>query len=180
MIRIAIVDDEKQSRSKVLELTRAFLKKKKETAEVKEYAAPMELLLDLEQGAYFDLFLLDVEMPVLTGIETAREIRKYYMDSVIIYITDYVEYAVQAFEVNTFRYIPKKDLNTKLPEAYEAIFPSLLEKDVRCYIVRHYLDAEVIQYHDIYCLEKDGKYVIFHHRNGESRAENIKGGSFGT
>ena len=47
----------------------------------------------------------------------AREIRKYYFDPFIIYITDHVEYSPEAFEVNAFRYIPKIKLQEKLPEA---------------------------------------------------------------
>ena len=61
-------------------------------------------------------------------MEVSREIRKLYPEPVIIFITNYADYAIEAYEVNTFRYIPKSRLERKLSEAYDALFPMLMEK----------------------------------------------------
>ena len=56
----------------------------------------------------FDMYILDIRMPGENGIEAAREIRRLYPDPVIIFITNFVDYAIEAYEVNTYRYIPQR------------------------------------------------------------------------
>lgn len=161
-MRIAIVDDDLSSGKRMETIVKQFLNLKQEMVPVLVYHSPMELLFDLDQGKYYDLFFLDMEMPKLNGLQTAREIRKKYSDPIIIYITDYVEYSVEAFEVNTFRYIPKKYLNERLTEALEAAWVCMQEKNQKCYVICHYLDTEVIPYQDICGMKKTGKYVTIY------------------
>lgn len=169
MIRIAILDDNPECAEELHRMIDVYALKEKKALACKVYISAMELLFDLDQGQYYDIFLLDVEMPVHSGLEVAFEIRKKYIEPVIIYITDYVKYAVQAFEVNAYKYIPKSCLDTKLPEALDAIIPILENKKKRHYLIKHYLDVETLQYDNIYFLKKEGKYVVFIHRDGESR-----------
>lgn len=168
-VKIAIVDDFSEDRERICRLIRSYQKRRKSAFGIRAYDGAMELLFDLDQGIYYDLFLLDVEMPVMNGLRTAKEIRKRYSDPAIIYVSDHVEYSIEAFEVNALRYIPKKELEERLAEALDVILPKIAEGKTRCYVIRHYLDLEVIPYQDIYGLQKDGKYVVIYHRQGESR-----------
>lgn len=168
-IRVAIVDDDKRSREVVYQIVDTFFRGKDNDYRICMYESSMELLMDLDQGKYYEIYLLDVEMPVLTGIELARKIRKYYFEPAIIYITDHVQYSIDAFEVDAFRYIPKKFIVEKLPEALRILLPKLHEEEQSYYIIRHYLDIEILLHRDIYYLKKEGKYVVFYHTRGESR-----------
>ena len=168
-MKTAIVDDKSESRNFIAELVNKFFQEKEQEYSVKLYESPMDLLLDLDQGKYFDLYLLDVEMPVINGIQLAREIRKYYFDPFIIYITDHVEYSPEAFEVNAFRYIPKIRLQEKLSEALAMLLSKYDNKKQSSYVIHHYLDTDILQCKNIYYVKKEGKYVIFCHTDGESR-----------
>lgn len=117
----------------------------------------------------YDLYILDVDMPEKNGLEIAREIRKKYIAPVLIFVTNYTDYAIEAYEVNTFRYIPKKALKEKLPEAFDSLIPVILEKEEHYYIIEKKGQIEKIAYSDIYYLRKEGKYVVISHKNGESR-----------
>lgn len=86
----------------------------------------------------------------------------------IIFITDYIEYAVNAFEVNAYRYILKRELEVKLPQALQDVIPRLRKRSNGCYLLSHYRDLEVILYDDIYYISKENKNVVFHHRHGLS------------
>lgn len=160
-IRIAIVDDFPESISQISRITEDFIQKSGIGYLIRAYESPAELLFDLDQGKYYDLYLLDVQMPGTNGIEVAREIRGKYFDPDIIYVTDYIEYSPQAFEVNAFRYIPKIKLREKLPEALEVMLLKLKDRKCSSYIIRHYLDVIILQCRDIYYLKKEGKYVEF-------------------
>ena len=49
----------------------------------------------------------------MDGIEAAKRIRAEYPEPIIIFATNYPEYAIDAYEVNTWRYIQKKKLKKK-------------------------------------------------------------------
>lgn len=88
------------------------------------------------------------------GIEAAREIRRLYPDPVIIFITNFVDYAIEAYEVNTYRYIPKECLKEKLPQAYDALLPGIMEKEERYYIINKRNEVEKLAYSDIFYMKK--------------------------
>ena len=52
-------------------------------------------------------------MEKMDGIEAAKRIRAEYPEPIIIFATNYPEYAIDAYEVNTWRYIQKKKLKKK-------------------------------------------------------------------
>ena len=167
-IRIAIIDDDENSREQIKTITEKTLSEQNQNCFVKTYASAIDLLMDLENGVYYGVFLVDVEMPKMTGLELARKIQKYYADATIIFVTDYVQYSPGAFEVNAFRYIMKRDLHEKLPMALKKMIPRLENKATGCYIIRRYLDAEVLLYREIFYIKKEGKNVVFCHTHGES------------
>ena len=50
---------------------------------------------------------MDVEMPGQNGIETARQLRRVNDRAAIIFITNYIQYALEGYEVQAFRYLLK-------------------------------------------------------------------------
>lgn len=54
-----------------------------------------------------DLAVLDIEMPEMNGIELGKRLREIQPDIVIIYITGYENYALDAFKVYAAAYILK-------------------------------------------------------------------------
>lgn len=171
MVRIAILDDTEGDRERIAATVREYFHKKGMECEyeISLFSGSEALYFALEDKKYFDLYLLDMEMPDCNGLQVAQVIRDYYMEPFIIYVTNYVEYAVQAFEVNAYRYIPKAMIGEKLPEALDKLLPDIAQLDKRAYIVEWENGAEKILYRDIYYIRKEGKYSNIVHRNGESR-----------
>lgn len=118
MLRIAVCDDEKtmvQSNTATLE---AALKELGITGEITTYTNSRNLLYDItEDGFHYDLLLSDIEMPELSGMELAEKIKPFLPDIRIIFITSHIEYAIDAFELSIFRYVPKSDIAKRLPTA---------------------------------------------------------------
>ncbi len=171
MLRIAVLDDEAVYIDRIRRITEESMKKIGMEYEICVYERGQDVLKDLEEEKCFDIYLLDVQLPDIDGLETAKRIRRKFSKPIIIYITNYVSYAVEAYEVNTYRYIPKEMLEEKLPQAYLSMEP-LLRKEKRherYYVVEKYGRQEKIFYRDIYYLKKSGKYVVFVHKNGKSR-----------
>ena len=65
--------------------------------------------------ASFQLAFLDIDMGSCNGMEVARRIRSLGLDILLIFVTRYVEYSLEGYEVNAFRYLLKDEVDTKLP-----------------------------------------------------------------
>ena len=63
-----------------------------------------------------DMAFLDIDFPkaAFNGMDIARRLRLFNRDTVIIFVTNYVEYAREGYEVQAFRYLLKKEIPQKL------------------------------------------------------------------
>ena len=63
-----------------------------------------------------DIALLDIDLDTedYNGIDMARSLRRHRQDSVIIFVTNFIEYAPEGYEVQAFRYILKQKLDKEL------------------------------------------------------------------
>lgn len=86
-------------------------------AEIQAFTGAQNLLYEAEDGKRFDLLLLDIEMPGMDGMELAARLRKLLPDALLIFITSHVEFALDAYELSTFRYIPKNNMEGRLEHA---------------------------------------------------------------
>lgn len=73
-----------------------------------------------------DIALLDIELRCNrgSGMDLAKRIRNFRKDTIIIFITNFIEYAPEGYEVRAFRYVLKSKLNylkTCLVEADEEL-----------------------------------------------------------
>lgn len=64
------------------------------------------------EGKHFDIILLDIKMPEMDGITLAKNL--YDESSLIIYITSFTDKMDEAFFINVFKYIVKKEVKVKL------------------------------------------------------------------
>ncbi|MCM1193837.1 MAG: LytTR family DNA-binding domain-containing protein [Butyrivibrio sp.] len=71
------------------------------------FSSPGELLARYEAGERYDVLFLDVLMQPVNGIALARKIRSRDRNAVLIFLTAYLEYAPEGYEVNAFRYLLK-------------------------------------------------------------------------
>lgn len=168
---IAIVDDERKEGEFLGDLIKKYFERYPDkTYDVCIYQDGEELMAELAGQKYFDLYFLDVEMEdQANGIELAHRIRICYQEPVIVYVTNHLECAPEAFEVNAFRFIPKRMLTDKLSDVLDHALAVIDQIDQRAYVVDAAGDVERILYKNIVRIEKDGKYIRLHHRNGICR-----------
>ena len=85
-----------------------FLKASGNTVEAEAFCSPYMIFLQAvgDQVGY-DLYLLDILMPCLSGIDLAQKVRERGENSEILFLTVTREYAVEAFAVKASGYLVK-------------------------------------------------------------------------
>ena len=137
MLRIAVCDDETAMAENNRTTLETVLKELGVAGEITVYTDSRNLLYDIaEDGFHYDLLLSDIEMPNISGMELAERIKPFLPDIRIIFITSHIEYAIDAFELSIFRYVPKSDTEKRLPAAIkDAVSLINLEAD-KCYTIQ--------------------------------------------
>ncbi len=106
MLKIAICDDMGIELNRITQLTNEYLCLRSLSAKVQGFSHPDELLTACE-NEIFHIFLLDMVMPMVSGLELGREIRCMSTDAQIIYITTEPSFALDAYAVNPLHYLLK-------------------------------------------------------------------------
>lgn len=158
MIRIAICDDERNMVMQNEEIVKNTLQACGVGYDIVTYTRSSNLLSDIAEDKFFyDLILLDIEMPEISGMELAGKIKEYLPNVKIIFITSHVEYAIDAYELSVFRYVPKSNAQKRL-EAAVADASKLLELEAgQEYTIQTNSRLERIPYKDILYIVRDGK-----------------------
>ena len=107
MIKIAICDDEKEYRDIIEKMLNQYIKDSETEAQIDVFNNPLELIDVTENGAVYDIYLLDIYMPGITGMSFATELRSRDIKSSIIFLTSSTDHALEAFGVNATHYLLK-------------------------------------------------------------------------
>jgi DNA-binding LytR/AlgR family response regulator len=119
MFRIALCDDCPFQTEALLSLLNSY-QSKRTNVEIKyrSFLSGQELITGLQNGLIFDLFLLDILMPDQNGIDLAKDIRLTEINVPIVYLTNSIEHALDAFGVEALQYLVK-------PITTDRLFPIL-------------------------------------------------------
>lgn len=108
MIHMGICDDRNDDRKKLLEYAGVFAASHPEhPLKAEAFVSPYDLLQAAGDRGGFDLYLLDIIMPHLSGIDLAARIRERGEAAEILFLTTSREYAVEAFGVKASGYLLK-------------------------------------------------------------------------
>ncbi len=157
LVRIAICDDEKDAVALHENIIKDSLQSCGIGYEITAYTSGSNLLSDItEDGFFYDLILSDIEMPDVTGMELAEKIKPFLPNSKVIFITSHIEYAIDAFELSIFRYVPKNDLENRLRAAVTDAAKLIELEAGKEYLIQAAGRVEKIAYKDIYYVQRDG------------------------
>ena len=115
MITVGICDDETAVRGELRGYLERYAASAGAQLEIREYRSGEELLASEE--AMPDILLLDIQMAGISGMEAARRLREKNGEMCIIFVTNLIQYAIEGYEVQAFRFL-KKPISY---EAFEAV-----------------------------------------------------------
>ena len=164
MYKIAVVEDNKNFSETLCKYLKDFSKETGEVFDVQVFSDGIHIAENYSAG--FDIVLLDIEMPIMSGLETAKHIRKLDENVVILFVTYMAQYAIKGYEVNAVDFLIKPieyyNFCDKIKKALRYA-KSNQEKDITLHIEDGFLR---IQNSKIMFIEKDKNYVVYHTETG--------------
>jgi len=162
-MRIAICDDEVS----MVQILEEKIKKLLPDAVIDKYLSGDELIAS---GSKPDILFLDIQMPGMDGMETAKMLRQDNEDMILIFVTAAEEYVFQAFDVGAFHYLVKPFSDEKLKEVVTKAVHNIkrsskLEKDEKYIMVQTAGSHIKIFLRDIVYAEVYNRKVIIHTRS---------------
>lgn len=126
-----------------------------------------------------DIVLMDIPMPMMSGLEAARQIGTMEQPPAVIFCTDRDEHALAAFNAQASGYLLKPVMPAALVQALQQA--SRLNRAQLSWLNKQHPDQEqsdhiaartvrgleLIPLHDVLYFMADNKYVTVHHRHGE-------------
>lgn len=176
-MKVVIADDEPLARERLRALLAA-----QAGVEVVAEAGDGHAALHACAEHHPDMVLLDISMPGIDGLETARHLANFQPRPAVVFCTAYDEHALSAFEAQAIDYLVKPVRPERLSAALERVrtFAAgrALHADAEggarkrthlCARLRGSL--RLIPVDDIRYLQAEEKYVVVHHARGEDLIE---------
>ena len=132
MLQIAICDDEVKDLERTCALAGAYREVHPELdISLRKFQSSYDLLEAIDARGRFDIYLLDILMPVLNGIEIGSAIRQKDSAAILIYLTSSPDFAVESYTVEAQSYLLKPFSQQQLFSALDKAVAHLDVEDRR-------------------------------------------------
>lgn len=105
MLQVAVLEDEQESRVQIKRCLERYQAENHAEWDMDYFSSGAELLFSGASG--YDMLLMDIEMPQMSGMEVARRVRREDQHVAIVFITNMANHALQGYEVEAMDFIVK-------------------------------------------------------------------------
>lgn len=160
-IHITICDDSEVYRQYLMDLLQAWGKMHAQACHFSQFSSAEEFLFAWEDHQDVSVFLLDIEMPGMNGVELARLIRQRNAQAQIVFITGYSEYMAIGYDVEALHYLVKPIESEKLYAVLDRAVARLQRQEPTLLIEQHGVLTRVAV-SQIRYIEVNRNYVTIH------------------
>ncbi len=125
MYRISVCDDDKTELEKICGIIDEYTAQNGISAQIRPFDTPASLLEFENSNEFADIYILDIIMPEMNGVQLGKEIRKRNAEAFIIFLTTSKDYALESYSVKAFAYIikpaKKEDVTAELTDCFSRI-----------------------------------------------------------
>ena len=136
---------------------------------IKSYTDPLYALTDINSIGKVDLILLDIDMPMISGIELSKQVRQ--KTEKLVFTTAFTQYGYEAFEADADAYLLKPYSLLKFIATITKLFPqtvkSISEHAVNeefFFVKNKYEQLKIVKinFKEIVSVEGQQNYVLIH------------------
>ena len=163
MIKIALCDDSHTDIRRTAELIDLYIRRHTEHEfAFQVFVSPFELLSRIEDGQFYHIYLLDILMPSLTGIELGRRLREYDNSCSIIFCTVTAEFALESYNICAQNYLVKPFGKEALFRSLDQAMTRLEQQQATGICVRTEDGLAFLPYYQITYIELVRRRLVFH------------------
>jgi DNA-binding LytR/AlgR family response regulator len=166
VLRIAVCDDMLDELQSLVTLINQYISANRLDAEVTKFTHPDELLTAIEAES-FHIYILDIVMPMVNGLELGKEIRRFDREAQIVYATTEPQFALQAYAASPINYLLKPIEKQQLFDTLTFAISKEDHAEEQIFAVKTADSLRVIKLSEISCCEYRSHTVIFSLTNGE-------------
>ncbi len=167
-MRIAIVEDEPAYAQQLKEYLQRYQEEFQQTLQVSHYPSGLALLQSFQ--GQFDLILLDISMPGIDGMETARRIRTTDDQVILLFVTNLAQYAIRGYEVDAMDYILKPISYFAFSQRLNRALSRVNRRTRQFLAVVTRVGTRKVAVDTIQYVESIGHDLIFHTTDGDIRS----------
>lgn len=166
MLKIAICDDQPDDLSVLRAYVGEFLSQRDTGMELRAFTHPDTLLTAMAQER-FPLYILDIVLPMMSGLELGREIRRLDREAQIIYATTEPQFALQAYAASPINYLVKPLDKEQLFDTLDLAVSKIDLAGQRSFPVKTAESLRVLKLEEIVCCEYRNHTAAFTLTTGE-------------
>lgn len=167
MLRIAICDDETDARDALrFQLEKILIEDAEEIVYEFSLGTNAASWLANHPGE-IDLLFLDVEMKGLNGMETAKKIRTFDEQVVIVFVTGYADYVFDGYHVGALDYLMKPVAEDKLRQLIGRVREKHAREESHTFTLKNMDGTWRFRFCDILYFYSDRRKVILVTAKGE-------------
>ena len=175
VLKIAICDDEKEFCDSAEHMLKLYMEEKAVPYQADVLGVPSELAQMTEKGTIYDIYLLDIYMPGVTGMSIATELRNRDIKSPIIFLTSSTDHALEAFGVDATHYLLKPYTKDSFYAGMDKAMQSIASHKNDSVILKVDNDYRSILVSKLIYCEAEDKYQRLYLENGERLLVRISG-----
>jgi DNA-binding LytR/AlgR family response regulator len=160
-IRITICDDEQAQRECLAVFIREWARSRNAAVHITEYESAEGLLFEREDTGDADVLFLDIQMKEMDGVTLARKIRAANKEIQIIFITGYMEYIADGYEVEALHYLLKPVTGEKLSAVLDRAAQKL-NRNAKALLIKHDGGTVRLPLYEIRYVEVLKNYATIH------------------
>lgn len=160
MLKIVVCDDEKKILNTLSEkIKQIFLNKDIET-EIFETTSPIEALEYIKSNVV-DVVFLDIDMPILTGMDIAENLLNEEYKGLLIFVTSHDSLVYSSFKYHPFGFIRKSYFDNEIEEVIIRIIDEISHRD---YIFSYKTNDGMyrVNVSEILYFESESNYLLIH------------------
>lgn len=167
MYRISVCDDNSGELEKICSIINDYTDENNINVKVKTFSSGSELLEYEDGGRYSDIYILDIIMPDMNGIQLGKAIRQKNAEAFIIFLTTSKDYALESYSVKAFSYLIKPAVRENVTAELADCF-SRIDKPSERFVLKCSTGTVSVSADDIVYIEYYNHRMIYRIAGGKT------------